>query len=288
MPEQPAVESQEQTQEVTDQQDFSSSFDSEPGDTDQTGVPATEAAPAQAEAPRWEVAQPDQGTPPDEETQILTELQSDGQAVIEQNLRLMEQAEAIANAQQGQVQPAPQAPPPIQQQIPQAPVDELPPEIKQFMDDYPEVAKLAEFLAQKQIAEKVSALETQFNGSLFGAARAIVELRQQVATQNFNSELLQKVPDAYGIVETKEFREWLPKQRPEVQAAFTSADARPVIKVMNLFRMQQAKQNVVSFDQAQRDKKNRVVNQHSADGERSQRRPASTDLNDFSAAFNED
>ena len=216
---------------------------------------------------------------------------ADGQQTIAENNQSFAEAEQQQTQQQ---QPQGQQPPPQQaqqHQQQQRPPLEIPEEVKTALQEYPEIAKAVDFVSEV----KVRAVQQQFQQTMYNAAAVIIDLRQKqaeadkkIADMEFNQGLLGQVPDAYSLVKTKEFREWLPKQRPETQACFTSTEAWKVVNVMQLYKLHEMRVKKQAADTADKQKADKIRQQNMGSGNRNISRPspaAAADKNDFNAGF---
>jgi len=116
------------------------------------------------------------------------------------------------------------------------------------------------------------------------------EQKTILAQLYFDRAVLRRHQDMDAILESKEWQEWLPKQSKGVREHLAlSLDPEDGIKVLDLFKEDQARAKAAEFDKAAKDKKDKKdqLHSHTMRQKKTVEKPSGADENDESAGFND-
>ena len=103
-------------------------------------------------------------------------------------------------------------------------------ELAQWMDKYPDVAKIVETIAMKKAHEQASEFESKF--------KQIDDMKLEAMREKAEAELMQVHPDFEQIRDTDQFHEWVEDQPKWVQDALydNDTDSRSAARAIDLYK----------------------------------------------------
>jgi len=103
-------------------------------------------------------------------------------------------------------------------------------ELAQWMDKYPDVAKIVETIAMKKAHEQASEFESKF--------KQIDDMKLEALREKAEAELMQVHPDFEQIRDTDQFHEWVEEQPKWVQDALydNDTDSRSAARAIDLYK----------------------------------------------------
>lgn len=158
-------------------------------------------------------------------------------------------------------------------------------DLKDFKENWPDA-----FNAMKVMANAIASNIVQKSGYVDKNA-VIQEFKKRdilISQMSFDREVLRKHKDMDDILASKEWAEWLPKQSRGTRYLSTSLDPEDGIKVLDLFKEDQARAKAAEFDAKAREKQTKKDNLHghTMRQKKTIEKPAGTDENDETAGFN--
>jgi len=118
-------------------------------------------------------------------------------------------------------------------------------ELTQWMEKYPDVAKIVETIAMKKANEQASEYESKF--------RAIDEMKHEAQREKAEAELMRIHPDFEQIRDTDSFHNWVEEQPKWVQDALydNDTDAVSAARAIDLYK---ADMNITTKQKSSKDK----------------------------------
>jgi len=159
-------------------------------------------------------------------------------------------------------------------------------DLKDFKENWPDA-----FNAMKVMANAIANNIVQKSGYVDKNA-VIQEFKKRdilISQMSFDREVLRKHKDMDDILVSKEWAEWLPKQSKGVREHLAlSLDPEDGIKVLDLFKEDQARAKADEFDKQAREKKNKKddLHSHTMRQKKTIEKPSGIDENDETAGFN--